>query len=201
MMKAKFNMYISVLIITVATSTVIISSIAGDLQPSAPPAPTMKTLNEIPPSWSQTLPGASRYTLVLNDDAVLDKETGLVWQQDPAAVLRTWNQAIQRCYDAGTGRRAGWRLPTVSEMGSLFGDWDGSHAISAGHPFSIPDLNNCAGVVCQFWTSTSVENDVTKAYTVRIEIISGTWRAADAENKTDDFRAWCVRGGSGHVGQ
>ena len=99
----------------------------------------------------------------------------------------------------GTGGRAGWRLPTVSEMASLF-HWDASVPLSSVQPFSVPDLNYCARTICQFWTSTSVENDASKAYTVRIEVTSDTWNAARAEDKTSSFRLWCVRGGSGHVG-
>src|SRR3954467_14198402 len=35
----------------------------------------------IPPAWSQTLPAAERFQLVLGGAGVLDKETGLVWEK------------------------------------------------------------------------------------------------------------------------
>lgn len=199
-MRVKSNIRISLLVVAVVIAVVIPNSKAGNLQPSAPPAPTMKTLDEIPPSWSQKLPESTRYSLALNNDGVLDKETGLVWQQTPRTTLRNWNNAIQRCYDTGTGGRAGWRLPTVSEMASLF-HWAASRPLSFVHPFSVPDLNNCAGTICQFWTSTSAEGDASRAYTVRIEVTSDTWNAARPEDKTSSFRYWCVRGGSGHMDQ
>ena len=42
----------------------------------------------IPPAWSQSLPAPERFQLVLGGAGVLDKETGLVWEQTPAAGLR-----------------------------------------------------------------------------------------------------------------
>src|SRR5687767_14776777 len=40
-------------------------------------------VNRLPPAWSEILPPATRFSLVLNNAAVLDKETGLVWERAP----------------------------------------------------------------------------------------------------------------------
>jgi hypothetical protein len=56
---------------------------AGSLEPAGPPASTMKTLDEVPPTWSQTLPTAVRFVAVLGGAAILDRETGLVWESAP----------------------------------------------------------------------------------------------------------------------
>ena len=36
--------------------------------------------DKYPPSWYQILSADKRFVLVMNDEAVLDKETGLVWR-------------------------------------------------------------------------------------------------------------------------
>ena len=71
------------LIIAIIAAALFVPGImkAGNLEPSAGPGPTMKTLDEIPPTWSQKLPAAQRFVIVLDGAAVLDKETGLVWER------------------------------------------------------------------------------------------------------------------------
>lgn len=45
----------------------------------------------IPPSWHKIIPAAQRFVLVMGGAAVLDKETGLVWEKVPAGVPGTWS--------------------------------------------------------------------------------------------------------------
>jgi len=91
---------------------------AGDLEPppeavdgSGNPISTMKTLDEIPPVWSQNLPASERFVLVLNDYRVLDKETGLVWHRGGGGQSNDHQaEAIDWCY------RVGMRLPTIMNL-------------------------------------------------------------------------------------
>jgi hypothetical protein len=82
-----------------------------------------------------------------DDQAVLDQETGLVWQREPAdqpgsSFYRTnFFGAIRHCYRVLTGGRMGWRLPTAEELTSLLVATPTSNpaimrgALPSGHPF------------------------------------------------------------------
>jgi hypothetical protein len=61
------------------------------------------------PSWHQILPEAQRFQLVMNDEAVLDRETGLVWARTPLYASRNWYNASMKCQTASIGGRMGWR--------------------------------------------------------------------------------------------
>src|SRR5215203_5979222 len=71
------------------------------------PSITLQTVldafTRIPPTWSQTLPVAERFVLVMGGVAVLDKETGLVWEQAPVEPASTWINAHVLCNIKGLG--------------------------------------------------------------------------------------------------
>src|SRR5215470_9380827 len=50
-------------------------------------------LGLIPPAWSQKLPAAQRFEVVLDGAAVLDHETGLVWEKSPSTVKNTFTDS------------------------------------------------------------------------------------------------------------
>ena len=166
---------------------------AGELEPSALPGPTMKTLDEIPPTWSQTLPASERFVLVLNnDEAVLDKETGLVWAKDAnlAGGAKTWEQAVLYCRDLNIGGRKGWRLPTVEELASLVdmtGPGTDGTILPEGHPFINVQSSN-------YWSSTTYE--AASDYAWLVPMPHGS---VGSLAKTNSFSVWPVRGKSGPI--
>ena len=71
--------------------------------------------------WDQVLPAADRFNVLaaFNNKAVLDKETGLVWERSPLTGTTTQSVARGNCTNHTTGGRKGWRLPSVHELASL----------------------------------------------------------------------------------
>jgi len=164
-----------------------VMGMAGSLEPSAAPAPTMKTLDQIPPAWSQNLPGAQRFELVLGGAAVLDKETGLVWEKQPSNYAWQWPGALNHCIDLYLGGRGGWHLPTIEQLMSLV---DRSNAGPIKLPYDHPFIN----VQQEYWVATSSVIDPTRAWHVYFDF-GGIF---DPGYKTTPYPAWCVRGGQGY---
>lgn len=165
-------------------------AVAGNLQPPGAPGSTMKTLDEIPPAWSQKIPDASRrFQLVLDGAGVLDKETGLVWEQSPDTTTRTWSNAISYAYNKNVGGRKGWRLPTIEELASLVDTTQSSPALPSGHPFTNVQSN-------LYWSSTTYVSNTSNAWAM--DFVGGI---VSSNVKTNTFYVWCVRGGHGHDGQ
>jgi hypothetical protein len=85
---------------------------------------------------SRILPASERFEMVLDGKAVLDKQTGLIWEQSPDTTTRSWAGAIAYCDNKTTGGRKGWRLPTVKKLASLVNPSHTVPALPSGHPFS-----------------------------------------------------------------
>ena len=102
------------------------------------------------PSWDQQLPAATRFIVLSNwnSEAVLDRETGLVWHRSPLLLgAQTLRDASRSCLFP-KGNRAGWRLPTVNELASLFDP--ANPPLPSGHPFlGLPPDNAI------FWSATA----------------------------------------------
>lgn len=167
---------------------------AGSLEPSAAPGPTMKTLDEIPPTWSQIIPSASeRFTMLWRSIdggwilwGALDKETGLVWEKSPDTTARTWYEAKIYCYQKEVGGRKGWRLPTVEELASLVDTTQSNPTLPSGHPFVNVQSS-------PYWSSTTYATDTSRAW--HVGMLSGY---VDYSVKGTYSFVWCVRGGQGH---
>lgn len=169
-------------------------ALAGDLNPSAPPGPTMKTLDQIPPTWDQILPASERFKLVMGGAAVLDKETGLVWEKSPSTELYTWDwsgsNAGYYCSNKVVGGRIGWRLPALHELASLVdrsvsgSSVPGSPILPSGHPFNNVQSSH-------YWSATTDANNTTYAWDVYFD--GGD---VNHSNKSEVSYVWCVRGGS-----
>ena len=123
-----------------------------------------------------------------NDEAVLDKETGRVWEQSPSADSFNWFQALARCYQLEVGGRKGWRLPTIEELASLVDRSQPAPTLPTGHPF-----DNVQSFT--YWSTTTLADSAGKAWVVSFAdggVGNGVNGKAD-----DDFFVWCVRGGQG----
>ena len=64
------------------------------------------------PSWARKMAPANRFVVLTNwgSAAVLDKETGLVWERSPDPTLQTWGAARLTCLNKAVSNRTGWRL-------------------------------------------------------------------------------------------
>ena len=142
------------------------------------------------PAWDQKLDCTSRTScprfIVLSNwggEAVLDRETGLVWEQSPSMSSKNWFDAQFSCNSKRVGLRRGWRLPTIQELMSLIEDL----SLPAGHPFS--DLQSSV-----YWSATTTSLDPSSAWVatlVGFSINSGLPKSSFLG------LAWCVRGGHG----
>lgn len=139
------------------------------------------------PSWDQTLQSSTRFIVLSNfaGQAVLDRETGIVWEKSPTDFVGfTWAQAQSHCATKSVGNRRGWKLPSIQELASLM-DPSATPTLPAGHPFTV-------SVTSIYWSSTTYSPNNAAAWIVFFGNGASTFEA-----KTNGFSVWCARGGSG----
>lgn len=110
----------------------------------------------IPPGWLP--PSGDRFKLVLPEtvegaavySAVLDRQTGLVWQRTPDTnIQRTYDAAVRAAAASYLGGTPGWRLPSMDELMSLTArDSLGNTIIHPAFPWQAGPATG------SFWTQT-----------------------------------------------
>ena len=144
-------------------------------------------------SWDTVINGPGRFRLLagFNNAAVLDRETGLVWERSPDTGTRDWLVAHRFCVDRAVGNRTrkGWRLPTVQEIVSLVDPTRNAPSLPAGHPFVNvhPDF---------YWSATTFGENPDLAWGAGFEN-DLTEPGARFTDKTLQRLVWCVRSGHG----
>lgn len=144
-------------------------------------------------TWDNQInsPGRFKVLKLFGNAAVLDQETGRVWEQSPSTTPLTWYGALLHCYDLDLGGRKGWRLPTIEELESLANTANSTPALPTGHPFTLT-----SGPSGQkegfFWSATTHPFFPDQAMG---EILTNG-NVISTGKINDDF-VWCVRGGQG----
>jgi len=184
------------------------SAFSGQLDPPAPPGPTMYTLEEIYNFrvWKMSgktfvnHPGNSRFAVHdpstpgdSSDDLVLDKDTGLIWARD--AGLLTGPQlpedAVIACRNVDLGNRKGWRIPSVEELSSLIDlSVAGSPVLPAGHPFVNVQFD--PGEPMYYWTDAT-RVGVFEGFAYAVNMADGD--ITDGLDLGDTAYVWPVWGG------
>lgn len=145
-------------------------------------------------SWDKVIDkAASRFKVLAQFDgeAVLDKETGLVWELAPATGTFDWASSAKICLGTPTGGRRGWRLPTAWELMTLSDPSQDDPSLPVGHPFQN------VSAVDLYWSSTADPEIVANAMGERFGTGGG---GIISTTKTTLSRRWCVRGPGGQYG-
>lgn len=192
-------------------------AIAGDLEPKAPPGPTMHTLQElynkpvsgITGTVFTDWPANPRFAVCdsgttdnLSDDMVLDKETGLIWARDAGLPpylsysnpTHDGSGAWDFCRNITLGNRLGWQVPTYDELRSLI-DPSKIDRVNppASAPPSLPDGHPFINVKVSALVPGSDPRPTTSYYAAYMEgriPMNYYWISAPE----GDVYAWPVRG-------
>ena len=138
--------------------------------------------------WDTNHPSATRFTTAFTG-AVLDNNTGLVWEQAPDGTPRNWATATSYCVNKNVGGTVGWRLPSVVELKSVQDPTLPVPFVPAS-AFTISTSDATPGVQSAFyWSASTLAGGPAIAWGVGFD--GGNVLSPD---KTAPGHAWCVRG-------
>lgn len=167
-----------------AVLSLVLAALATTAAPAAAGAPE---------GWDKLInsPGRFKVLTQLQSAAVLDKETGLVWERAPSSTLFAWADVQTLCVGTIIGGRRGWRAPTIWELMSLGDPSQNNPALPPGHPFEN------VSITVPYWSSSADPDDATRG--LQEGFGSGGGGVIIAV-KTNTAGRWCVRGPGGQYG-
>jgi hypothetical protein len=174
--------------LTVTIGALMVGGLLGaiDAPAGVPEAPT--DLAGLRQSRDQTLPVAQRFVIppAFNGEAVLDKDTGLVWEKSPQKATARWSAARRICTEKNVGGQKGWRLPSLPELRSLVDPsvTPPGPTLPPGHPF-------LAVQSAVYWSETRVGDNPSGAWAVHFGLGGGSVFI----NWAHGVQVWCVHGG------
>ena len=169
------------------------------------------------PAYDQTLAPNLRFVVLTNfsSDAVLDRETGLVWARrllstggsSPTTAM-SYYAAEDACHMLVVGNKGGWRVPAASELNTLL-DFSRtvteSARLSPGHPFDVTPFPTSGSRAHDAWSSTECLGSLvidtsgaihpTDICRYSVDLRNGNVSRNDATDvQTVSAATWCVRG-------
>lgn len=136
--------------------------------------------------WDTNHPSASRFTIVF-PGAVMDKNTGLVWEQNPSSPATDWSAARFQCVNKNVGGTRGWRLPSVVELTSVL-----NQQTQVATPVVPSEFTGVQ--IANYWSATTHAPTATSNSTTIALTLSFSDGTVGQSNKGGSGNVWCVRG-------
>lgn len=162
------SLHLTLAVLFTSSLLVVTSAVAGEtFIPPVPDKTKVLPANDGGPDGCDS----SRFKCVMGGEAVLDKQTGLIWVRDAQFVGKkvSWEDAVKMVESTTLRGKKGWRLPTRDELITLLDTSQSEPALPEGHPFlNIKDLATASGTPggYNYWTSTNYKDDSNSAWRV-----------------------------------
>jgi hypothetical protein len=112
---------------------------------------------------------------------ITDNNTQLMWQKNPFADSITWENALHYADTLSVGGFTDWRLPNIKELHSINDETRVNPSVS---PTFFPTIG-----LKKYWSSTSLPNQITKAWYLQTQFGITTYALKTAKNNLICVRA------------